>query len=50
VKLARGQLGEPSTSVCHERELHAKREMSERLELVVAGWYNLLTLFLAVAE
>jgi hypothetical protein len=30
--------------------LHAEREVGERLELVVAGWYDLLTLFPAVAE
>jgi len=50
VKLARGQLGEAAASVCHERELHAEREVGERLELVVAGWYDLLTLFRTIAE
>jgi hypothetical protein len=30
--------------------LDAEREVGKRLQLVVAGWYNLLTLFLAVAE
>jgi hypothetical protein len=49
-KLARGQVGETSASVCHEGELDAQREMGERLELVVAGWYDLLALFPAVAE
>jgi len=50
VKLVRGKLGELSASVCHERELDAEREMGKRLELVVTGWYNLLTLFPVVAE
>ena len=50
MKLARGQLGEAATSVCHKRELDAEREVGERLELVVAGWYDLLALFPAVAE
>jgi hypothetical protein len=44
-KLVRGELGEMVASVCHERELDAKREVGERLELVVAGWYDLLALF-----
>src|SRR5882757_5021826 len=50
VKVARGQFGEAATSVCHERELHAEREVGERLELMVADWYDLLALFPAVAE
>ena len=50
MKLARGQLGEATPSVCHKRELDAEREVGERLELVVAGWYDLITLFPAVAE
>ena len=50
VKLASGQLGEAATSVCHKRELHAEREVGERLELMVADWYDLLALFPAVAE
>ena len=50
VKLVRGELGEAAASICHERELDAEREMGERLELVVASWYDLLALFPAVAE
>jgi hypothetical protein len=50
VKLARSQLGEASASVCHQGELDAEREMGKCLELVVAGWYDLLALFPAVAE
>ena len=50
VKLVRGELGEAAASVCHERELDAEREMGERLELVIASWYHLLALFLAVAQ
>ena len=50
MKLARGQLGEATTSVCHECELDAEREVGERLELMVADWYDLLALFPAVAE
>ena len=50
VKLVRGELGQAATSVCHERELDAEREVGERLELVVAGWYDLFALFPAVAE
>jgi hypothetical protein len=50
VKLVRGQLGEAAASVCHERKLDAEREVGERLELMVAGWYDLRTLFPAGAE
>ncbi len=50
MKLARGQLGEAAASVCNERELDAERKVGERLEFVVAGWYDLLTLFPAAAE
>ena len=50
VKLVRGQLGDVAVSVCHERKLDAEREVRERLELVVAGWYDLLALFPVVAE
>ena len=50
VKLAQGQFSEFSSSVCHQRELDAEREMGERLELVVAGWYDRLALFPAVAK
>ena len=50
MKLVRGELGEAAASICHERELDAEREMGERLELVVASWYDLLALFPAVAE
>ena len=50
VKLVRGELGKPPASVRHECELDAKREVSERLELVVASWYDLLALFPAVAK
>ena len=50
MKLARGQLGEAVASVCHKCELDAEREVGERLELVVASWYDLLALFPAVAE
>src|SRR6185437_6164489 len=50
VKLVRGDLGEVAASVCHERQLHAEREMGERLELVIATWYHLLALFAAVAQ
>jgi hypothetical protein len=50
VKLVRGQLGQATAFVCHERKLDAEREVGERLELMVAGWYDLLTLFPAVAE
>ena len=50
MKLVRGELGEAAASVCHERELDAEREVGERLELVIAGWYDLLALFPAVAE
>jgi hypothetical protein len=50
VKLVRSELGEAAASICHERELDAKREMGESLELVVASWYDLLALFPAVAE
>jgi len=30
--------------------LDAEREIGERLELVIAGWYHLLALFRAIAE
>ena len=50
VKLVCGELGEAAASICHERELDAEREVGERLELVVASWYDLLALFPAVAE
>jgi hypothetical protein len=50
VKLARGELGEVAASICHERQLDAEREVSERLELVILDWYDLLALFPAVAE
>ena len=50
MKLVCGELGEAAASVCHERELDAEGEMGERLELVVASWYDLLALFPAVAE
>src|ERR1700748_1241732 len=50
VKLARGQLSEVAPSVCHERELNAERQMGERLELVVAGWYDFGVLFPAVVK
>src|SRR5262249_29415238 len=50
MKLTCGQVGEAAASVCHQRELHAEREMAERLELVVPRWYDLLALLAAVAE
>jgi hypothetical protein len=50
VKLVCGDLGELATSICHQRELDAEREMGERLELVVAGRDDALALFPAVAE
>ncbi len=50
MKFARGQLSEVATSVCHKRELDAEREVGERLQLVVARWYDLLALSPAVAE
>jgi hypothetical protein len=50
IKLGRGQVGELPASVCHERQLDAEREVAERLELVVVRWYDLLTVFPAVAE
>jgi hypothetical protein len=50
VKLVSGQVGEPTASVCHQRELDAEREVAERLKLMVAGWYDLLTLFPALAK
>ena len=50
MKLFRGELGQAAASVCHERQLDAEREMGERLELVIAGWYHLLALFAAVAQ
>jgi hypothetical protein len=50
LKLVRGELGEAAVSVCHERKLDAEREVGERLELVVAGCYDLLALFPAVGE
>jgi hypothetical protein len=50
VKFVRSQLAEASTSVCHERELDAEREVAERLKLMVAGRYDLLALFPAVAK
>jgi hypothetical protein len=50
VKLVRGELGEVAASVGHERELNAECEVGERLELVIAGSYDLLALLPAVAE
>ena len=50
VKFAGGQFCKVAASICHEGELDAKREMSERLKLVVPGWYDLLALFAAVAQ
>ena len=50
VKLIRGELGEASAPVCHERELNAECEVGERLELVVTGWYDVLALFSAIGE
>ena len=50
VKLARGQLGELAASICQQRELDAEREMGERLELVIAGRYDLLALCPAFEE
>src|SRR5207342_3674716 len=43
-------LGEAAASVCHESELDAEREVSERLEFVVTGWYYLFALFPAVGK
>ena len=49
MKLVRSQLGDVAASVCHERELDAEREVGERLELVVTGWYD-AALFPVAAE
>jgi hypothetical protein len=50
VKLVRGEFGYVAASVRHQRELDTEREVRERLELMVRGWYDLLALFPAVAQ
>src|SRR5215475_14918842 len=50
VKLARGQFADASTSVCHDRELDAEREVAERLQLVVVRCSHLLALFATVKK
>ena len=50
VKLVHSDVVETAASVCHERELDAKREVAKRLELMIPRGYDLFTLFAAVAE